>query len=200
MVEEDQYSDAAIVDLWTNFLKSFKYDNRYIYFETLQRMSQRNRKTLYVNYEHLADPFGIEDNKDQFFLLRKMTTFNTDLARDTLKTSAFELLKEVDLEYADSIVKEFRAEFMGAPIEKKMTDIRVDDMGKFIKTSGVVQEYDAKPRQAVRVIVWRCPDNHLTEGGVDPPKRCSEKGCGAAHLEVDEKLSKVEDYIRFTLQ
>src|SRR5215467_3236517 len=145
MVEERQYTDSAIVDLWTNFLKSFKYDNRYIYFETLQRMSQRGRRTLYVNYDHLADPFGIEDNKDQFFLLRKMVSFNADKARDTLKTAAFELLKEVDLEYAESIVRVFRAKFMGAAIEKKITDITVEEIGTFIKTSGVVQEYDAKP-------------------------------------------------------
>lgn len=200
-------TNARIVDLWRKFLLGYQIEHQFYYFQRLQNLQHLGLKTLYLDYDHLVDAIvrfvAVEDEsqEDKFNHLRKMVLVEPDEARETLREAAFNILKEVNLEYAESIEKTFRAEFLHAPIEKEMTALNIDDGGKFLKTTGFVTEYDQMSSTIVHYIAWRCPYDHITQTVTpDKPKKCTTEECGAQNLVVDDQKSMAEDFIRFKVQ
>jgi replicative DNA helicase Mcm len=202
----ENLTHSRIVDLWDEFLRGYKIEDNFYYFKRLQHLQHLGLKTLYFDYNHLVDAIihfvhAENDEEDDFNALRRMVIFDPDEARETLKEAAFNILKEVNLEYAESIAKTFRAEFLHAPIEKEMTALNVDDSSKFMKTTGFVTEYDETSSTLIHHIAWRCADDHYTKTETpDKPKQCRVNECGNQILVMDEKHSSAEDYIRFKVQ
>ncbi len=200
--------DSQIVDIWKAFLKGFKTDEIYFYFERLKNLQNLGLKTLYFDYDHLIEAIihfkhiANDEEEDSFNILRQLIIYDTDRARDTLKQAGFGLLQELNREYADSVERTFRAEFMHAPIEKEIPAFNIEDTGKFMRTTGFVTERDATSSTLVHSVAWQCQEGHYTEteSVSAKPTICKVNECGSRVFHIDDRQSKTEDFIRYKVQ
>lgn len=207
MAVDDDRTDENINDCWENFLRSYRQDESFVYMDYLQRMPARNKKTFYLDYNHLANSNFLEEKRqNQVIFLQKYVLKNTEVARASLKRVVFNMLKEFNSDFAEDCEKVFRAEFMNSPVVKNMPDITVEDAGTFVRTAGIVQEYDGMASTAVHQVSWVCEDGHETITKTEEePKKCVYRTpdgitCLSKDFRKDERATKTEDFIRFNLQ
>lgn len=192
----DNRTSANIIDTWEKFLKSYRQGQNFVYVDYLHKMPAKSSRTFFLDYNHLTE--WVDEESD---FLQKYVVYSTEEAREALKKTAFKMLKEFNENYALDAEKTFRAEFMNSPVTKNMTNITVDDAGTFIRTSGLVQEYDDKAHSEVKVVAWICQDGHLNQTRTNTePKKCINPTCLSTIFWNDSKRNREEDYIRFRLQ
>ena len=218
-MEEDfnHMTDAALVDMWEEFLRSYKEKPRteFYYMNKILSLPHGNRQALRINYDHLADPEVAESSYD----LRVFTSHEPDKSRRTAREAVLRVLKELHPEYYDTVVRSFHVEFSNAPIEKEIPDLNTSDLGTLVKVTGVMIVQDERSTNIVHETVWVCKFGHKNVvHGSDRPKRCKGRaeesaiegeeeegpkeleGCDSHEFIKDEKAGYTEDFIRFDIQ
>lgn len=215
----NQYTDAALVDLWEQYLLSYQPpdDISFFYLDKILALRQKGHRLMTVDYQHLVD-YRVDS---KFMTLRYMTSYDPEKSRRLLREAVLRILKDKQPDYGAEVEKTFHAEFENAELEKEIPQLNSEDVGRFLKVSGLVTTIDEKSSSEVYYTVWVCDEGHNNIiYGPNKPLKCKgsnpvvadgddgEEGesdeknipCSNLHFTKDEKKSRIEDYIRFEIQ
>lgn len=217
----EQYTEAALCDLWEEFLLSYQLPAQleFHYLDKILGLRQQGKKLLNIDYRHLTD-YNLTARDPKFMTLRYMTTYDPEKSRRVLREAVIRILKDKQPDYGDEVEKTFRAEFENADLEKEIPELNTEDCGKLLKVSGLVTTIDEKSSSLVYASAWKCDFNHVNMVyGPNRPNRCKGSSvtaeitgeeplpgqkeiipCDSDHFTKDEKLSRMEDFIRFEIQ
>ncbi|GBC72984.1 hypothetical protein HRbin04_00379 [archaeon HR04] len=141
----------SIYDEIVEFIKGFRDANGvYKYREQIETLKIREAKSITVDHNDLA-----LYNQD---IITRLAEEPSTVLRE-FSSAVYDVLKESDARYADSIRDELTVRISNYPYQVKMRDIDADLIGMLISTSGmVVRASEVKP--FISRYYYRCVNGH----------------------------------------
>ncbi|MEO9366155.1 MULTISPECIES: minichromosome maintenance protein MCM [Candidatus Nitrosocaldus] len=141
----------SIYDEIVEFIKGFRDANGvYKYREQIETLKIKDSKSITVDHNDLA-----LYNQD---VITRLAEEPSAVLKE-FSNAVYDVLKEVDAKYADSIKDEIIVRISNYPYQVKMRDIDADLIGRLISTAGmVVRASEVKP--FISRYYYRCVNEH----------------------------------------
>ncbi|MEM3916952.1 MAG: minichromosome maintenance protein MCM, partial [Candidatus Nitrosocaldus sp.] len=147
----DNAAVKSIYDEIVEFIKGFRdADGIYKYREQVEMLKINNARSITVDHNDLA-----LYNQN---IITRLAEEPSSVLKE-FSNAVYDMLKEVDARYAESIKDELMVRISNYPYQVKMRDIDADLVGRLISTSGmVVRASEVKP--FISRYYYRCVDGH----------------------------------------
>lgn len=191
--EETTLTDSAASDIINKFLTTFQTKEReFKYVKKIDEMPGNRKTSITIDFIDLADYEKIITK-----ILNDPSLMETASIR-----AVYEILREYNPPYADSIKEDIRVGFTNCPNEKTIRQIKAKSKHKMISCKGMVVS-STKVSQTPIIKIFKCPDNHKTQiqipnyfelGKSRVPIKCSNPKCSHRELELDADESEFIDF------
>ena len=182
------YSDSAIEDLLKSFLQSFKRDGDYPYVTQIDALLGMNKTSITVDFTEF-----MESEAFQIFMeepSRVLVAFS----------EAIEMVVRMRRpDYAESNKGRFAANMINFPLTKKMRDIGLDDIGRYVSMRAMLMQVSI-PEMLTLEAFYQCADGHgillYADANlvIPTPVVCPNSDCKLRDLELIPEKSKFIDY------
>lgn len=188
MTEQKQQTTSAIADELELFLRAFKEDGNYKYFDRINNMMASNSTFIGVDY------IDLDKNNPE---LTKLITDNPDDMFEAFEKAVYSILREIHYDYAQEIKDKIKVRIGNYSVQKGLREISADLINKLISVPGmVVRTSEIKPlAKKLAYVCLNC--NTLNEAQLKgltlkKPMRCTQ--CSEKELEMDPENSFFTDF------
>ncbi|MGC1262393.1 MAG: ATPase, partial [Nitrososphaeraceae archaeon] len=194
MTEQKQQTTSAIADELESFLRAFKEDGNYKYFDRINNMMASNSTFIGVDY------IDLDKNNPE---LTKLITDTPDDMFEAFEKAVYSILREIHYDYAQEIKDKIKVRIGNYSVQKGLREISADLINKLISVPGmVVRTSEIKP--LAKKLAYACLNcNTLNEAQLKgltlkKPMRCTQ--CSEKELEMDPENSFFTDFQLVRLQ
>ena len=188
MTEQKQQTTSAIADELESFLRAFKEDGNYKYFDRINNMMASNSTFIGVDY------IDLDKNNPE---LTKLITDTPDDMFEAFEKAVYSILREIHYDYAQEIKDKIKVRIGNYSVQKGLREISADLINKLISVPGmVVRTSEIKP--LAKKLAYACLNcNTLNEAQLKgltlkKPMRCTQ--CSEKELEMDPENSFFTDF------
>jgi replicative DNA helicase Mcm len=188
MTEQKQQTTSAIADELESFLRAFKEDGNYKYFDRINNMMASNSTFIGVDY------IDLDKNNPE---LTKLITDTPDDMFEAFEKAVYSILREIHYDYAQEIKDKIKVRIGNYSVQKGLREISADLINKLISVPGmVVRTSEIKP--LAKKIAYACLNcSTLNEAQLKgltlkKPVRCTQ--CSEKELEMDPENSFFTDF------
>ncbi|MDW0213353.1 MAG: minichromosome maintenance protein MCM [Nitrososphaeraceae archaeon] len=188
MTEQKQQTTSAIADELESFLRAFKEDGNYKYFDRINNMMASNSTFIGVDY------IDLDKNNPE---LTKLITDTPDDMFEAFEKAVYSILREIHYDYAQEIKDKIKVRIENYSVQKGLREISADLINKLISVPGmVVRTSEIKP--LAKKLAYACLNcNTLNEAQLKgltlkKPMRCTQ--CSEKELEMDPENSFFTDF------
>jgi len=163
-------SDSRLKENFSNFIRSqLDESNQPKYRFQLNNIIQRNSNSLIIDYSDLS-----KYDSD----LAAASTKDPNKYLEMFSKSSFELLKEVDPDYAKKVEKYFIVRLRNLPEKFPLRKLDVSTLSTLVAITGIVVRVSEVKPYLIEA-AWVCPNDHVTfvpqrERIVKKPAKCIE--------------------------
>ena len=188
MTEQKQQTTSAIADELESFLRAFKEDGNYKYFDRINNMMASNSTFIGVDY------IDLDKNNPE---LTKLINDTPDDMFEAFEKAVYSILREIHYDYAQEIKDKIKVRIGNYSVQKGLREISADLINKLISVPGmVVRTSEIKP--LAKKLAYACLNcNTLNEAQLKgltlkKPMRCTQ--CSEKELEMDPENSFFTDF------